>query len=95
MGIKGIKAACACRRAVVVRMGKLEATAEEARGLHIDALAEQRAGSEDGTVSAASALLFPTRPCPPPQPMHHRPLHRSPCAALRRCKRVLHASIVS
>lgn len=39
----------------MVRTGKLESSAAEVRGLHIDALAEQRPAGEDGCASAAGA----------------------------------------
>ena len=48
----------------MVRTGKLEATAEEVRSLHIDALAEQRAGMEGSAASAAGALRQLSCPLP-------------------------------
>lgn len=48
------------RRAAVVRMGKLEATAEEVRALHIDMLAERREQAEGGVASAQGECVCPS-----------------------------------
>jgi hypothetical protein len=41
----------------VVRIGKLEATSEEVKALHLDALSEARMHADEGVASAAGAGL--------------------------------------